>query len=106
MPAKKSPKKPVKAPAKKAAASTKKRVTFRYHSPDANAVFVAGTFNDWNPASRPLKKSKDGVWSAMINLDSGFYEYRFVVDGNWVDDPQGQERRSNEHGSENCVLRV
>ena len=103
---KKSPKKAVKAGAKKAKTGTKKRVTFRYHSPDANQVFVAGSFNDWNPTARPLKKNASGMWLAMVTLDPGLYEYRFVADGNWVDDPLAQERRRNEHGTQNCVFRV
>jgi len=26
----------------------KKRITFKYHAPYAEAVFVVGTFNGWN----------------------------------------------------------
>jgi len=36
----------------------------------------------------------------------GRYEYRFVVDGQWRDDPACTERVPNGFGSENCVLRV
>ena len=110
---KKAPKKPVKTGAKKVKAGAKqvkadakKRVTFTFHAPDAGQVCVAGTFNGWDPRARVLKRNTAGVWSAVITLAPGVYEYRYVIDGNWVDDPAAQERCPNEHGSENCVRRV
>ncbi len=81
------------------------RVSFTYHSPDAAEVFIAGTFNDWDPRKNPFKKYSTG-WKAVKYLAHGIYEYRFIVDGIWVDDPACQNRRPNQYGSENCVLEV
>jgi PAS domain S-box-containing protein len=39
-------------------------------------------------------------------LEPGLYEYRFVVDGVWQNDPQCTGRRENDFGTENCVLIV
>jgi AMP-activated protein kinase-like protein len=39
-------------------------------------------------------------------LKSGQYEYRFVVDGIWSDDPQARQSVANPHGGFNSVLKV
>ena len=84
----------------------KRRITFQIHSPDADEIYLCGSFNDWDPTARPLRQQKDGKWKTTINLEPGVYEYRFVVDGNWQNDPLCLERCGNEFGSENCIVRV
>lgn len=91
---------------KKQVLPSKKRATFRLEAPDAREVFLAGTFNEWNPAARPLKRDKNGIWATMMMLGPGDYEYRFVVDGEWWDDPRATERTANEHGTQNCIIRI
>ena len=58
------------------------------YAPDAKIVQVAGSFNGWRPEVSPLEPTGSGAWSAQLLLKSGQYEYRFVVDGVWTDDPQ------------------
>ncbi len=84
---------------------SRKRVTFSFHSPDAKEVFIAGTFNDWDPHKDSFKKQSTG-WKAVKYLTPGTYEYRLVVDGIWTDDPACQWHRPNQYGSENCILKV
>lgn len=84
---------------------SRRRVTFCFESPAAKEVFIAGTFNGWDPRQDSLKKHSTG-WKAVKYLAPGVYEYRFVVDGIWVDDPSCKKHRSNQYGSENCVLDV
>lgn len=84
----------------------KKRITFQLHAPEAGEVYLPGSFNEWNPTARSLKQQKDGTWKTTVTLESGVYEYRFIVDGNWQNDPLCEERCGNEFGGENCVLRV
>lgn len=52
-------------------------------APKAKEVFVAGTFNEWNPRSYPLKRTGDGHWVGTLDLPPGRYEYKFVIDGQW-----------------------
>jgi len=85
---------------------TKKRVTFELNNSDASQVFLAGSFNNWDPAMRPLRKDAKGVWRTIILLPKGTYEYRFIFDGQWTDDPESPEKRLNEFGSYNSVLTV
>ncbi len=96
---------PAKAP-KKAARPDKKAATFRLEAPYATKVFVAGSFNDWSPVATPLTRNDAGIWTGTVNLDPGEYEYRFVMDGIWSDDPGNTTRRCNEFGTKNCILAV
>lgn len=84
---------------------SRRRVTLSFQSTDAKEIFVAGTFNDWNPRKDPFRKHSTG-WKAVKYLAPGMYEYRLVVDGIWVDDPSCKKHRPNQYGSENCILEV
>ena len=81
-----------------------KRITFKLHAPDAQTVLLAGDFNSWDPEMHPLKKSSAGIWKKMVSLSPGRYEYRFIVDGEWQNDPDCTTCSSNPFGSKNCVL--
>jgi hypothetical protein len=41
-----------------------------------------------------------------LMLRSGQYEYRFVVDGRWSEDPRASQRVANPYGDFNSVLIV
>ena len=87
-------------------ASQKNRVNFALHAPDANEVFIAGTFNDWDPQVRRLRCDKKGTWRTWMNLPAGQHEYRFIVNGDWQEDPQAGERSYNPFGTFNSVVSV
>jgi 1,4-alpha-glucan branching enzyme len=74
--------------------------------PKAREVFVSGTFNGWSPMSLPLTPDGTGAWSVQLKLAPGRYEYRFVVDGQWVDDPKASRVAPNPFGTLNAVLEV
>ena len=84
----------------------RKRVIFTIALPEAREVFVAGDFNGWNPQSHQLKKSFNEKWQVSMTLTPGRYEYRFLVDGKWLNDQTCRELNPNPYGSENCVLTV
>ena len=86
--------------------TTAKRTIFRLYAPEAKEVFLAGSFNDWGPAVHPLKPDNNGNWKTRINLKSGTYEYRFVVDGKWKDDPMCEKARPNAFGTYNSMVQV
>ena len=74
--------------------------------PDAQEVGIAGSFNDWHPNVTPMIRLNDGKWAKELVLPPGRYEYRFVVDGEWVDDPAATELILNSFGTANAVLVV
>lgn len=74
--------------------------------PTATEVGIAGSFNDWHPNVTPMIRLSDGKWAKELALPPGRYEYRFVVDGEWVDDPAATELIPNPFGTPNAVLVV
>jgi 1,4-alpha-glucan branching enzyme len=83
--------------------SSKKKEGFSYFAPDAQDVLLVGSFNGWGQNPIHLKRQKDGSWRTNVSLDPGAYEYRFLVDGEWRDDPDCTTRVSNPYGAENCI---
>lgn len=81
-----------------------REVQFRYESSTAKAVFLAGDFNGWSFDSLPLRLNGDGLWHAKVKLPPGRHEYRFIVDGDWQNDPHACGVVPNEFGSCNCVV--
>jgi 1,4-alpha-glucan branching enzyme len=86
--------------------SKKRKITFSLSSDTAADVALAGDFNNWNPASHPMKKNKNGVWEKIVMLDIGRYEYKFLVDGQWESDPKNNQVCKNSFGTVNNVLMV
>jgi 1,4-alpha-glucan branching enzyme len=81
-------------------------VVLTFYAADAKVVQVAGTFNDWRPEATPLEHTGSGDWAVRLTLKSGLYEYHFVVDGVWTDDPQAEQSVANPFGGLNSVLKV
>ena len=82
---------------------SKKIVNFEFPSPEVKDASLVGNFNQWDPRANPMKKDKKGTWNATIFLEPGRYEYRFVADGTWENDPSCPSCVDNEFGSKNCV---
>jgi len=75
--------------------------------PRAKGVQIAGDFNNWQPAETPMQKVGDsGVWQLKLNLPTGKYRYRLVVDGQWQQDPYNELTESNPFGDLNSVIEV
>jgi chromosome partitioning protein len=75
--------------------------------PHAQAVQVAGDFNNWQPSVNPLQKvGPSGIWQAKIKLSPGKYLYRMVVDGQWQQDPYNAQTEMNPFGEFNSVVEV
>jgi len=102
-----SRKKSARVPASKKPVQSKAQpVTFRWTVTTAKTVTVAGDFNNWDPHAHSLKKGKDGTWRVSLRLKPGRYEYMFVVDGGWREDPLNPNRVPNPHGGFNSVCDV
>ncbi len=82
---------------------TEKRAEFVLKMAQARSVAVAGTFNNWDPNRTPMRK-EGSSWKSTVTLAPGRYEYRFVVDGQWLSDPNARESVKNPFGSTNSVL--
>jgi len=84
-----------------------REVVFRIDAPQAARVGVAGTFNGWDPGRGAMSKDRiSGVWTLTIELPPGSHQYRFVVDGEWIEDPANQAREEAPGGFLNSVVLV
>jgi chromosome partitioning protein len=87
-----------------------REVVVRFRDPAASDVRIAGDFNGWVPDKgvRSLIESEGGtrVWTKILRLPPGKYQYRYVVDGQWREDPENPEREPNSIGGRNSVLVV
>lgn len=82
--------------------------TFKYDTQgkSVTAVFVAGSFNGWNPQADAMKNTQGSVWEITINLKEGSHQYKFVVDGNWINDPNNSNQTPDGVGGFNNVITV
>lgn len=80
--------------------------TFRLRGyENARVVAVAGTFNDWNQ-SQLIFAREGGEWVCRVDLPPGTYQYKFIVDGDWLTDPRNPKRVQDERGFTNSLLRA
>ncbi|MGC9027644.1 MAG: isoamylase early set domain-containing protein [bacterium] len=78
---------------------------FTYKNSTANAVNLAGSFNNWDPSSLPMSKIDKNTWSVTINLAPGVYYYQFVINGKtWVVPPYAQAYAEDGFGGKNGVV--
>jgi hypothetical protein len=87
-------------------ATQKVNVTLALREPAAKQVSLCGEFNGWASDAAPMKQRQGGLWETTVALAPGRYQYKFVVDGNWIPDPQARESVWNPHGTLNSVVEV
>jgi chromosome partitioning protein len=87
-----------------------REVVVRFRDTRASDVRIAGDFNGWVPDKgvRSLIEADGGerVWTKILQLAPGRYEYRYVVDGEWREDPDNPEVETTSVGGRNSVLVV
>lgn len=84
------------------------KVTFTVPAKEAEKVSVIGDFNDWEASQGELKKLKNGNFKGTFELpkDNSF-EFKYLVDGEHVDEPEADGQRWNDYaGRENPLLVV
>ena len=83
-------------------------VTFSLETSPGRTVGVAGSFNDWDPSVTPMEydPEKHVYRGSFENLEPGEYEYKFVVDGEWVLDESNPNFYPNDFGTLNSVLKT
>lgn len=64
---------------------------------------LVGDFTHWQDEPISMKRQSGGLWKATVELTPGIHHYRFMVDGEWQDDPECTLRVPNPYGSQNSV---
>jgi 1,4-alpha-glucan branching enzyme len=82
-----------------------RHVGFKFCAPGAKKVHLVGTFNNWDTSARVLRRDAKDIWKTSMLLAPGTYEYRYVVDGEWENDPE-VEQIPNAFGKKNCLITV
>ncbi len=85
---------------------TAKPVNFYHRAPDARSVHLVGDFNQWNPASHPMRQQVDGCWFLQVMVTHGYHQYRFLVDGHAELDPQATGKAISESQGEVSLVAV
>ena len=80
--------------------------TFSFNDSAAMSVLLVGDFTHWQKNPISLNKQPNGIWHTTVPLAPGTYHYRFLVDGEWRDDPECTLRVPNPYGDQNAVLVV
>jgi len=81
-------------------------IAFSLSAPEADSVYVTGSFNDWSLDESYRLSRENGHWAIRLPLKPGVYSYRFIVDGKWVEDPQNPAQEVNSFGDRNSLLEV
>ena len=81
-------------------------VVFSLRAPEADSVYVTGSFNEWAVDESYKMSRENGTWNIRLPLRPGTYSYRFIVDGKWLEDPANPYQEVNAFGDHNSVLEV
>lgn len=70
---------------------------------DAKQVILAGSFNDWDERKTKMQRTESG-WKLSLDLIGGKQYYKFIVDGEWMVDPNNPYKENDGSGNINSVL--
>jgi 1,4-alpha-glucan branching enzyme len=84
----------------------KRRITFRLEALEANEAVLVGDFNSWDASKHRMKRDDKGKWTKIVTLAPGRYEYKFLVDGQWQNDPSNDQMIPNSFGTLNNIMTV
>ena len=79
---------------------------FECNAPQAESVYLTGSFNGWSLDESYRMKNEDSQWVLRLPLKTGVHSYRFIIDGRWQEDPQNPFRERNPFGDINSVIEV
>jgi 1,4-alpha-glucan branching enzyme len=86
------------------------KVTFKIPEKIGNGkkqAHVVGEFNDWSTSATPMKRLKNGAFSATMELEKGrSYQFRYLLGrSHWENDPDADGYRQTPfEGSDNSVI--
>ena len=72
---------------------------------NAKDVVLSGTFNRWDENYFKMNHTERG-WELTLNLKPGDYEYKFIVDGKWIEDPTNPAKKVNEYDGYNSIIHL
>ncbi|MFH1231194.1 MAG: isoamylase early set domain-containing protein [Planctomycetota bacterium] len=80
-------------------------IRFVLYTPGAYKVSLIGDFNDWKTDDILLKSNQTDVWTALVPLPRGKYQYGFLIDGEkWMPDPSVRTYVQDGFGNINSII--
>ncbi len=71
----------------------------------ARKVVLSGSFNKWDEQMFVMVKTND-CWVLTLKISPGEYQYKFIVDGTWIIDPDNPQKSRNEFNGFNSVINI
>jgi hypothetical protein len=68
------------------------RVRFRYNADPGSAVYLTGSFNNWDPFMYEMREEMPGSYTLALGLPPGTYQYVFFDQGAFHPDLSNPER--------------
>lgn len=69
----------------------------------AKTVTLSGSFNDWSTGKTKMEKTDKG-WTISLKLGPGYYPYKYIIDGRWMQDPNNKNKEDDLNGGNNSVF--
>lgn len=79
-----------------------KKHQFEYKSKTARRVAVTGNFSGWYKID--MQQKQPGIWQLSLPLKEGIHQYKFVVDGDYISDPQNSNNSGEPYN--NSLLEI
>jgi enterochelin esterase-like enzyme len=79
---------------------------FSIAASDARTVFLAGEMTDWEAGKVAMQRDEHGTWHTALDLEPGQWLYKFVVDGQWVQDPATDDHDADGQGGQHSFVFV
>ncbi len=84
-----------------------RKTQFLFHDPGASRVQIVGNFNNWAQSEDYyMQRREDGTWSKEIILAPGVYQYKFLVDDEWMEDKNNPNVIEDPFGGRNSIIEV
>jgi 1,4-alpha-glucan branching enzyme len=83
-------------------------VTWVFDEPEGSEVGLVGNFQEWNPdGAYKMEKNEKGYWSVTLPAKiSDIFIYKYIVDGQWFQDPNAPDGESDGYGGRNGKIIV
>ena len=78
--------------------------TFSLTAPDAKTVYLAGEMSDWQDNVFEMQRGENNNWSLTLYLPQGAWQYKFVVDGQWIYDKSNPKTTDDGFDGLNSVI--
>lgn len=72
---------------------------------ESKKVIVTGNFTNWTRDGITMERSNDG-WFLDAWFKEGTYTYKFIADGQWMEDPDNPDNRMDANGNMNSFFLI